>query len=197
MRNALAAAAVALLSACATTKVETTWKAPSFQADAPQKAVVVAVIKDPIIRRKTEDSLVDELRKKGVNGVASYTFAPDREITREQLAKEVSRQGADTVLISTVVDRRRTQSYVPPTASGPGYYGYYSSSWNAYYSPGYTVTREEAISEVKAFDVKDQRQVWGARLSTNIDNGVNDRTIREFCKKVVKNFLANRETGNA
>jgi hypothetical protein len=195
MRNALAlslAAALVLLCACASpSKVENAWKDPSFQPSAPQKAVVISLNRDASLRRKVEDSFVEQLKKKGVEGIQSYTFAPEQEMTKEQLLSEVRRRGADTVLLSSVVDRKKTDTYVPPAPS-PGIYPYYSARYSMAYTPGYTVSTEDAISEVKAFDVAKEQQVWGARVATSIDGGVSDKTINGFTEKVVKSFLEGR-----
>jgi hypothetical protein len=192
-----AAATGLFLLGCAATQLTSTWRDPNFQPSAPKKVVVMAVLNNNTIRRRVEDAFVKQLADVGVKGVPSYSFLQDKKPGKDQLIQKVKNTGANLVIITTLKDRKTTQTYVPPTESTtktiePGFYGYYSTQWDTTYTPGYTITSQQAISEIKAFDVADEKLVWSGTASTVVDNRVSDALIAEFAKKVTRSIFKNR-----
>ena len=89
-----------LLSACAATKVEKTWKAP----DCPQpvgKIAVLAIEERGLVRQGFENRLAGLLNEKGGSAVVTYDLLslPDIKENKQAAVERFRATGAQTVLI--------------------------------------------------------------------------------------------------
>ena len=115
MRNLwLFVVAIALIfSGCSPVTIRGDWKDPTY-SEMPKKIFVVVLLKNETKRRFIEDQFVQQFKQHGVEAVSSFTvfekgLPEDLEVMRSKLAE----LGADSVLISKVVDKRTetVQSY--------------------------------------------------------------------------------------
>jgi len=182
-----------LLTACASTQINSVWKDPSYQAR-PAKIMVVAVAKNPINRRIFEDEFVQQLKSRGTDAIASYTVLPDKQQgDQEAIAKKVAELGADTVLITRLVSKKTVHVYVPGTTyypppfygSWPDYYGY---GYRYMYTPGYIVDDEYAVIETNLYEAKSDKLIWAASSETGI-NGSDQSIIQGYVGVMVKNMI--------
>ena len=182
-----------LLTACASTQLNSVWKDPSYQTR-PAKIMVVAVAKNPINRRLFEDEFVQQLKSRGTNAIASYTILPDKqEGDQVIIAKKVAEMGADTVLITRLVSKKTVHVYVPGTAyypppfynSWPDYYGY---GYRYMYTPGYIAEDEYAVMETNLYEAKSDKLVWAASSETGI-SGSDQSMIQGYVGVMVKNMI--------
>lgn len=188
---------IGFLAACAATNLTSTWRDPSFEPNRPKKAIVIAMLNKDVARRRVEDSFVGALRKQNISAITGYSFASEKKIDLDLLRQEVDKTGADLIITTTVIDKKTTETFVPPTTTTtrsvePGFYGYYSTRWDTTYTPGYTVTSQQAVSELKAFDAQTQKLIWTATAETTIDGGVSESTIDNFSRQAVNNLLKGR-----
>jgi len=162
-----------LVTACATTKLTSAWKDPSYQGQ-PRKIMVIGVAKKPVNKRILEDEFVRQLKARGTNAVASYTVMPDaKEGDHAVIAAKMKEQGADAVLISRLASKKTVHTYVPGSVSyPPSYYGnwrdYYGYGSQAVYTPGYTAEDEYALMETNLYDAGNDKLIWSASSETEI-----------------------------
>ncbi len=175
-----------LLSSCATTELSAVWRDESFHGRI-QKTVVVGAFRSAAIRNLFEDEFVRMLGGRGVNAVASYTIVPIEELkNRDEVMKRIRETGADSALMTRLVDRRTQRTYVPGEAYFvPGYYYYWGPYFDYIYTPGYILEEEIAYAETNIYELSEQRLIWSARSRTLLSG--NDRElIRSFAETMVE-----------
>jgi len=182
-----------LLTACATTQLNTVWKDPNYQAR-PAKIMVIGVARNPINRRLFEDEFVSQLKARGTDAIASYTVLPDRQQDDHvAIAAKVKELGADTILITRLVSKKIVQTYVPGTAYfPPPYYGswpdYYGYGYNYMYTPGYIAEDEYAVIETNLYEARSDKLVWAASSETGISDP-DLSVIHGYISVMVKNMI--------
>jgi hypothetical protein len=170
MRSVALVAVVALLAtACAGTKLTSTWKSPAYQ-NSPRKILVVSMVWDPENRKRLDEAFVRQFKARGLEAMPGYSLFPEpRFPDKEVAAARIKETGADTVLIVKLLDKSSNLRYV----QGADYYdpGYYRD-WPDYYGAGYAtaVDPEYAIAEAKLFDVDSRKVIWSALSKTEIQN---------------------------
>jgi hypothetical protein len=182
-----------LLTACATTQINTVWKDPGYQGR-PARIFVIGVARNPVNRRLFEDEFVAQLKARGTEAIASYTVLPDRQQDdHEAIAAKVKELGADTILITRLVSKRIVQTYVPGTVyMPPPYYGswpsYYGYGYQYMYTPGYIAEDEYAIIETNLYEARSDKLVWAASSETGISSP-NMSVIQGYIAVMVKNMI--------
>lgn len=178
-----------LVTACASTQINSVWKDPSYQTR-PAKVMVIGVAKNPLNRRLFEDEFVVQLKARGTEAIASYTVLPDKQQDDQvAIAAKVTELGTDTVLITRLVSKKTVQSYVPGIAYfPPPYYGtwpdYYGYGYNYMYSPGYIIEDEYAVIESNLYEAKNDKLIWAASSETGI-SGLNQHLIKSYIGNMV------------
>ena len=173
-----------LVTACAVTQLNAVWKDPSYQAR-PHKIMVIGVAKNPVNRRIFEDEFVGQLNAHGTEAIASYTVLPDRQRDDNAvIAAKLAELGADTVLITRMVSKKKVQFYVPGTAYyPPPYYGtwpdYYGYGYQAMYTPGYMAEEEFAVIETNLYEARNDKLVWSASSETGL-HGPDQNRIKSY-----------------
>lgn len=167
--------ATLLLTACATTQVNSVWKDPSYQTR-PTKIMVIGVAKNALERRLFEDEFAMQLKAHGTEAIASYTVLSDQQQDDQAaIAAKVKELGADTILISRMVSKKTVKTYVP---GNPYYPPFYYDTWPDYYgygyrymrSPGYIAEDEYAVIETNLYEARNDKLVWAASSETVLSN---------------------------
>ena len=183
------AAAVALtLGACASTKFNSTWKAPdsqplNFQG---QKVAAVVMSSEESTRLGAEGALARELTKRGVQAIPAYNLIPPNETRDKERAKVLFNQaGIVGVVVMRALGAEKEISASAGSYWGAPYYGsfwgtgMYGYGWGAAYSPGYLRTDTIVNVETLVYDLKADKLVWaGKSQSTNPDRV--DALIKEL-----------------
>ena len=177
-----------LLASCTTTTVMTdVWKDKTYQGK-PQEIVVIMVAKSPDMRNLFEDRFSAELDARGNNAFQSYTIIPMEQLRDKELVKsKIRNSGADTVLISRLVDTKEIKSYRPgqiyavPSAYY-GWWGYYDIVFADY---GYTGDVQVAYIETNLYDVKTEKLIWSGHSKTERTEG-EQQLINAFIKVMIK-----------
>jgi len=179
-----------LLSACASTQLDETWKDPSYQAH-PGRIMVIGMAKNPLKRRLFEDEFVRQLNAWGSDAIASYTVLPDKEQNDQKIIAEKLRElGADTVLITRLVSKKTVRVYVPGTIYyPPPHYGrwrnYYDYGYQAMSTPGYMTENEYGVVETNLYDASNEQLIWAASSETGI-SGSNIELIKSYIGVMMK-----------
>ncbi|HUV99933.1 MAG TPA: hypothetical protein VMV88_07215 [Gallionella sp.] len=182
-----------LLSACASTRLTSVWKDPSYQTR-PARILVIGMARSPLNRRLFEDEFVRQLEAHGASAIASYTVLTDaQQGDQAVIAKKVTELGADAVLITRLVSKKVVQVYVPGTPYyPPPYYDnwpdYYVYGYRYMYTPGYIANDEYAVIETNLYDARTDKLIWAASSETGI-NDSNKNLIRSYIKVMVNNMI--------
>jgi hypothetical protein len=200
---------LALGSACSSTTVTGSWKNPDYTGTV-RKVYVVGIVKQELTRRMFEDEFVRQLQSYGVNGIASYKDLFDvQQAGKEQVGERVSKNGADSVLMTRIFAKRTEEVVNPGRISsyetGP-YYGYprayapdpYYRNWGSYYDRSFatiyeppSVTRFEVVTvEANLYDAKSGELIWAAQLDTVVE-GNTQKMITDFIETVSKDLRQN------
>ena len=106
-----------LLIACTPpkTKFSAIWKDETYQAR-PEKIFVIGASGGSSQRRDFEDEFVKALKIRGIDAVVSYTSIPQIPaevlVDKDALVVQAKAAGADTVLITSIIQRERKDVWV-------------------------------------------------------------------------------------
>jgi len=178
-------ACVCLFASCATTKVTEAWKDDQFRGTI-RKVAVLGVFKEPDTRKIFEDEFADRLRARGVEAVASHKIIPDAEMPdKDVVIGKIRNFGADTVIVTRLVDMETVQTTVPGRSYiVPNYYGYYGMYYTHIYKAGEIVEEGFAYAETNLYSVSDEKLIWSGRSKTELS-----ATRYELIQAFVKTML--------
>ncbi len=183
------------------TRLYERWNDESYTGPKFQKVLVLGVFKDDIQRRAFESTFVKEVDAEGKQAIAGYTQMPEQDDfdSKEKILAVVKKTGADSVLITSfkgVIEKQRDVAprvdYVPRMGInygryGYGYRGYYGSTYEAVYRPGYTITDSIVQLETRVYSVKNEKLVWAGKTKTvNASSG--EKVVKELAQLVVKDM---------
>jgi hypothetical protein len=166
------AAATLIVSACASTSLDLTWRDPAYQGQPFAKVLVVGATDDAAKRQIYEDALVGALKRRGVDAVASHTLIPsESQVTRDAVVEAVKTSGADSVISTRLVGIETRATQMPTQAVGrtgadpsldTDLFGYYSSMGS---QPIVLQDYRVASLDSTLFDARTGKMVWWGRSS--------------------------------
>lgn len=158
----LASVALFVAVACATTRVVESWRNPDARPTQFRKALAVAVVDDPDLRRHAEDEIISHLRS--IDALPSRAVIPDAERGDVEKAKARLRAaGFDGAVVLRPLGFEERVTYVPPSYSAgpyPSFYGYYGYAWDHSYDPGYTRVDTILRVEVSIYSIERDELLW-------------------------------------
>jgi hypothetical protein len=177
--------------ACSTTTFDSTWRAPEAQPLRlqGQKVVGVFLSKSPVIRRKAEDAMAQEISARGAQGVPAYTVLSDEEVKDQEAAKaKLESLGFGGAVVMRVVGKETQYSYEPGVVWARPYYrhfwgGYWRWGWGVVYEPGYLSVDKVVKVETLVYSLVQDQLVW-AGVSRTVDPSHIDDFIAELAKAV-------------
>jgi hypothetical protein len=186
----LALAAAATLAACATTRFDSTWKAPDAQPLnlAGRKVAALVISPDESVRLNAEGTLARELTARGLQGLPAYNLIPPNEARDKDKAKALfTAAGIDAVVVLRALGQEKEISASPVSIGywNAPYYGsfwgsgYYGHGWGAVYEPGYLRTDTIVSVETLVYDMATDKLVWAGRSQTTNPSKV-DAFIEEL-----------------
>src|SRR5215831_9970799 len=130
MRPLAAALTTCLLAGCASTKIETMWKAPEAPSRKIQKFVVLGVTGSPSGRIAYEETLTQRLREAGLPAVPGYDLVTwDEHPGRDEVVRRIKEKQIDGALVSRIdradVKTQYTPVWVGGTVTAVGFYDYW------------------------------------------------------------------------
>lgn len=168
------------------------WKDTAAPPAPFQRIVVVGLTGDDVTRRLFENTFTEELKKRGNDAVAGYTFLPkEAETNPDSALALIKTQGFDGVLTARSMGVKTDEKMV----QGAGYYvpdsGYYG--WDGYYGGGvgstsYYERTENVMIETHLYQTANKKLVWGARSSTT-STGKLTETMKNYSKAVVRDIV--------
>lgn len=194
-----AALCLGMLASCASTTMVGSWIDPAYSGGRFLKVMVVGVARREVLRRVFEDTFTERLSSRGVEGIASFAFAPGaEELDRDVLTAKVAELGCDGVLVTRLIDKRTRLSVYPPTgyavpvAYHGGYYAYYRGAYAVAYSPGYAVETTTVSLETNLYDARTGQLTWSGLTETIVSDdpaSQADELIRVLVDKLAASGL--------
>jgi hypothetical protein len=205
LRLALAVAAVAFATGCATstTTLDAQWVNPEYAGKKPVRSVMVmAAVRDTTNRRLTEDRLAAALGAVGVKAVPSYTVLPqDGPVAEESLHRAVTQAGVSHALVTRVINVSTQVNVSPGMVMGPawgpgwgwhsgwgpgwgGFAGYYNTMWATSIPPQVTTT-QNVHADTRLFDAANANVLWSAATTTATGSTGVTQLIDQFVQIIV------------
>lgn len=153
--------------------------------------MVIGVMANKALKTQFEEEFAKQLKARGIDAVVGSSLLPaDSRLEKDVIAAKMKDVGADTVLITRVIDKRTIESMAPsaPGPSGTGqWYGYYSSS------VGELTTSVMAATQTNIYDLKTERLIWTAVSDTWIEGSEDNLfLIRTFVPVVIKRLVEDK-----
>jgi hypothetical protein len=190
------------LAGCSSNKLLVSeWSSPAYVSPSFRRIMIGGVDGQSSIRRNFEDEFVAQLRRKGVDALASYRYIPEETRIDDVKLKGTAKEAGADALISV-----RTVNVEQKTDIGPSYYPvpgfgifgrHFGASWYGPYGTP-TVSRYEVYtSEATLFDLAKNEVVWTGTLKTAEPDNVNT-AIKEYVGQIItaleeKNLLGARK----
>ena len=181
----LAAGLVAcLFTSCASLQVRS-WSDPEFEGRPLGKTVVLGVAKTDSVRHRYEDLFTTRLMEVGADAVASYSLLPDKgKLSEDKVREAVRTAGADSVIVTWVVEEKDKQHYEPPVRYGD-FYSYYSHGYTI--SSGYSHQYTETHLESNIYDVESGKLVWTGQMVVT-DHKSDKKNIKDVVAAQINNW---------
>jgi len=191
----LASVAVALVSitACASTGLVSSWKAPDAQplTGEGRKVACVVMTKNEAARRAAEDALARQITARGGEGVPMYSILPGVAEPNEAQAKAaLEKAGVNAVVVLRPVGKDKEITSTATMYAGP-YYGpywggYYGYGWGAPWGAGPEIRTNTIVTvETLVYSMKQNKLVWGGQTTTTNPTKV-DSFVKEITVAVAK-----------
>lgn len=189
-----------MLAGCGATRQSDLWSDPTYKAEPMKKIMVIAIRKDPLLRRMWEDALVGALHSKTDNGtiaVASYQLYPVSLPDTAEVRRTVKAEGYDGVLAVASVQLDSLTNEIPGYMAREQVTSYnrrwdsYVTHWEDVYHEGYTETETTLSVRVDLHvPIDDGKLVWSVTSKTvdptsteDFRSSVADRVASQLKKK--------------
>ena len=182
---ALLVGAAAILTSCATTSLQSTWRNPAAGRLSLEgrKVAAIVLIDEQALRYAAEDALAGEITAHGGVGIAAYTLVPKEQIRDKETTREIfERAGVEGVVAMRPVAKEKalTGSFSgnPLFASfwGPGL-------WGGGLVEGYLRTDTIVVVETLVYSLPQNALVWATQSETTNPSNIGP-FIHELSKKV-------------
>jgi hypothetical protein len=180
--------------ACGNTQVLHSWKEASVAPAPIGRIAVVGLSGDDVTRRLFEDTFTKELKERGNDAVAGYTFMPKVPASNPDSALAALKQaGFDAVLtarsMGVQTEETVTQGtpYYIPDSGYYGWDGYYGAVYQDITANTYTTRTEKALVETHLYQTSTKKLLWAARSATT-STGKLTEGMRDYASTVVKDL---------
>jgi hypothetical protein len=173
---------------CATTEMTSTWTDPTARGASMSRIAVIALSKDPGLRRMAEDTAASQMR--GAQAVPSYQVLGDADIRNREVVKaKLLAQGFQGVLVMRMAGVTEQVSAV----GGPygTFDGYYDWAGAAVYAPGYLETDTVVHVVSNLYSLDQNKLVWSG-VSQTFDPSSAKSFMTDVSKAVAKSLEKDR-----
>jgi hypothetical protein len=179
MKAAILALVLASYAPATGTKLQESWKSPDVERFAFKKVLVVAVAKEPTMRRDAEERLREILGRDRT--VASIELFPtvDPPPDKEQAKAKIAESGCDGVVLMRAVSSTAKTSVIPGSIEYDPAYDYFWGYWGSVYTTRWAAGYEERDTAVKietlVYDIAKDKLVW-----SGVSNTKNPGSVRNL-----------------
>ena len=173
---------------CATTEMTSTWTDPTARGASMSRIAVIALSKDPGLRRMAEDTAASQMR--GAQAVPSYQVLGDADLRNREVVKaKLQAQGFQGVLVMRMAGVTEQVSAV----GGPygTFDGYYDWAGAAVYAPGYLETDTVVHVVSNLYSLDQNKLVWSG-VSQTFDPSSAKSFMTDVSKAVAKSLENDR-----
>ena len=197
-----------ILTSCGpSTKLINSWSDKENTPKKFEKIGVAVLFPDNSNRYITERAIVDNLKSRGINAVATYDIFPfagrmgeimeakgenNPEAIRKIIVQKVTENNFDGFMIVTLFDKRREERWVNDRSLYPGgmgyygtpyaipgtYYDYYYYSMAGIYNDGHYVDQITYFLECSLYDVASEKLIWRAQTKSVDVKSMDEETKR-------------------
>ena len=180
-----------LLVSCASQSVKSSWTNKDLGAVGIEDVLVVGISGDLTLRRIFETSFVENLQKRGINAIPSYSIEPKPiEPKKEALLKVVEKANAKIVLMTRLIHSKE-KTVVQQSV------GQYSEDYNESIGTAFMAANEPVSAVVKTtksletgiYEVKSEKLVWKA-----VTESVNPEITRKYMNKLTGLLMSRLES---
>jgi len=199
----LAATAVVLLSSCAATSVNHTWKAPGYTGGPVARVAVLTVEDRGLVRRALEIRFANQLNGDGQSAFVTHELLslPSIKENKEAAAARLKEKGADSILIVRLVDTKTyareihasDATFVPVTIGfeNYGWYDYYSLAfvdmgtvWNS--------LKQTVYLDTSLYELNTGKRIWSCLTETVLKENMDKLEVADtLVAKVVSAARSN------
>ena len=191
MRNLIVSLIVisTLISCGPSTKIEKSWMEPgaTVTPSAPNKTLVIAMVKDETSRRVIEDQLVKRITTPSISSYTLISTDMLKEASDEALKKVITDGKFTHVLLMRLADVEKETSYVPGTTTSfyGGYGRYYGYGAGMYSTPGYYTTDKNYFVETTVYSINPDKLIWTGTTKTVNPSKV-EKTVNDIADVVIE-----------
>ncbi len=176
------------IASCNPTRIVTTWTDPEVATHTVRlnRFVVVALLKNQTVRKRTEDMMVSYFPGKAVQ---SYKELGETELKQNNAFydQKLRTEGFDGIIILRVLQLQKDKHFVP--GNYPEYYRswgfYYGAAWTDFYTPGHYAIDQIYEVEANVYYFKKDKLIWSATTST-VNPAGRDQLYEDVIKVVKK-----------
>jgi hypothetical protein len=192
---ALVGAGSLLLASCATTRQVQTWKDGAYQGKI-KKTLVVATLREPLIRNFMEQEFVAQFKDRGVEGLAANKAIPADVARDKEAALAYARNlGVGTVVVAKILDHRYSDratgggSTYMPAGYGVGWDGIYADGWSEVGLPVSQYSVDILTIQMNVYDLQEGKLIFSAVSNTHIE-GAPEKVVQPFVETMVQQLAA-------
>lgn len=193
----MVALSVVLLVSCSSTQVVNVWMDEGYKGKMIGKTMVIGVTPKEQMRKTFEDTFSRKLKERNVDAISSYTVLPQGSLPdKETVVAKLKQIGADSVLVTKLVDRKTVRTYVPgqtyvaPTGPYSNFYGYYSMSYSYVHTPGYAINDDVALIETNLYDVASEKLIWTAQSEVWTSDATTYELLQSYVGQMVSKLAS-------
>ena len=160
-------AAASLLGCGSSHQLVDVWKDPVYPKEPMKNVLVLALKRDPTIRRLWEDDFVAALAQENVKATPSYRLFPAALPDTDEVQNAVDRDGYDGVIATVTLPSRTESQYVPGTVTREPVvrYGHwlhtFYTTYHDVYQPGYVENERVVRNRTDVWSPSgDGRMIW-------------------------------------
>lgn len=179
-RTSFIAAAALFIGGCATTTTELVSVALDKESAGHFNNIMVMAISDnQQVRETVEQSLSGEIAGTGTQTMNASDYlsgnlaSMSKDELRDMAKQAVEENGADAVLVATLIDNDVRDQYTPPQVNQvaipvvePRFGSYVGMQYDTVMMPGYFTSQQEVYVQTMLFDVATGKAVWKAQSKT-------------------------------
>lgn len=189
-----------LITACAatgSTMLTERWKDKNYN-ERLSKVLVVGISENVTRRRLFEDTLVEQLKKRGLQAYSSAELIPpEQKVDKDTIRAAAKEKSVDAVIVTRLVSVDKEASYLPGAVNVDSS-GQYSPPKDYYYNfndyiseggvttqtPGKVVSDTIFSLETNLYEVKNEKLIWSITSETFNPNDIN-KAIDNLSKIIV------------
>jgi hypothetical protein len=182
-----------MLNACSSVpKTTEIWMDEAYVGSRVNKVLVIGVAEKITFQTLFEGKFADQLKKKGLEAVPSYTvMQPNQSLSKATVLPLVEKLGIDAVIVTSLIDRKEKTVFYQVNSGN--LYNYYNGMQSTYVKSGKTASYKVPILVLRTnlYDVNTEKLVWSITSESEFSYKMDslDSAIEFLIKSLAKDSL--------